>query len=563
MRRLATHLLIATLYVSGISGALAQTLPTPSDNPVAAVNALAPDKKIVLGPIDAPLSLYSHVIKNKLVRGKLKAISLDNKPLTFSLRREPQQGKAILRPNGTWQFESSKDFIGLTDFVITTSDGKASVNTRIVVVTNYKPSRKTYYVDAAKGQDSYNGSEAAPFATLKAAHDISRPGDTILIKNGLYKQSSKEAVVEISRSGLPGAKITYKAYPGHKPVLTSETAWNVILITASYIRVEGLEIKGVADTIDIKDSEALYEKFLDPKTRTWGPESSRINGNGIAVRPANNRAPIYERNIPHHIDIVGNHVHNLAGGGIYTDIADYILIEGNISHDNAWRSIFANSGISLFHSFDVDDNYKTYKNIIRNNIAYNNRSEVKWWAVKKMSDGNGIIVDDLVNGQLKATPYRGRTLVINNIAYNNGGAGLQSYASVNVDMFYNTAYKNSQTPELKYGELFVHSSHNSRIINNIAVTSEHSMINDGFRNEKVIYDNNIYFTDKTPRVLGPNDLQADPLFIDAEKGDFRLKKSSPAIDSATSVIENKIDYAGKKRPFGPKNDRGAMEYQGQ
>ena len=58
-----------------------------------------------------------------------------------------------------------------------------------------------------------------------------------------------------------------------------------MLITASHIRVEGLEISGNARNIDIAESQKLYERFLKPEKRTWEPETSFVNTNGIFVRP--------------------------------------------------------------------------------------------------------------------------------------------------------------------------------------------------------------------------------------------------------------------------------------
>ena len=430
------------------------------------------------------------------------------------------------------------------------------------------PVARVLVVDASTGRDTNPGTEAAPLATLKAAHDITLPGDTVLVRNGRYEQTGIEGVVHITRSGKPGGFITYKPWPGHKPVLAAATAWNVVLITASYIRLEGFEVVGAADRIPMAASEAVYERFIKgPEHQTWGFETSFVNGNGIGVRPINQNAPLADRIVPRHVHIVGNHVHNLAGGGIYTDMADHILIEGNHVHDTAWRSIFANSGISLFHSFDTDDDTTSYKNIIRNNRVHNNRSEVKWYVPKKMSDGNGIIVDDLRNTQIKARPYKGRTLVVGNVAYDNGGAGIQVFSSDNVDVVHNTVANNSLMPPLNYGELYVHNAANVRVLNNIAVSSATSHINGTGKGDPrtvdVVYDHNVYFGPVAPVVVGPNDRVADPRFIDFAARNLRLRADSPAIDAAGGPalgVKLGLDLDGRPRTSGGKADRGAYEH---
>jgi hypothetical protein len=565
LRRYSRFLLITGLFAGSspmnVTSAFSQEPPAASVSSAssAPVTADAPPSNGLF----APLWLYKDVQLGTAVVGQTEASVQKPAKITFSITREPKYGAVKLDDGNKdgWVYTPQKDYIGYDEFQVTSTDGVESKATRIVIFLNYAPSKKTYYVDVNKGNDRNPGSEEKPFASIQAAADVTLPGDTVLIKNGTYLEVSKEGVVEIKRSGLPGAMITYKAYPGHKPVLTAKTAWNAVLITGSYIRVEGLEIAGVADTIPVEESEALYESFLVKKD--WGLSTSRLCGNGIGVRPVNNNAPLGERIVPRHIEIVGNHVHHVAGGGIYTDVADYILIENNLTHHNAMRSIFANSGISIFHSFDVDNNTTDYKNIIRNNISHSNETKVKWWVTKKFSDGNGIIVDDLKNTQIKGKPYRGRSLVINNISYNNGGAGYQSYSSENVDLFHNVAYKNGLTPDFvgnrAYGELWVHSATNVRAMNNIMVTSENSMINDKHKNQNVIYDYNVYHTSKKPRALGQNDIQADPMFVDPANGDFRLKAGSPAIDSGAPV-NVKMDFDGKSRKAGNAPDRGAFEF---
>lgn len=524
--------------------------------------ALSPGAPPLTPALWAPHALYAEAAVGTRLSGRIDARSHYGNPLRYTVSKPPAHGRAEVKADGAWTYRPAANYIGRDHFEVTSDDGVQPQATRIVLHLNHAPTRRTWVVDAAAGNDRNPGTERAPLASIQAAHDLTRPGDTVLIRNGLYLETSPEAVVHIARSGLPGAPITYKAFPGHKPVLTARTAWNAVLVTASYIRVEGLEVAGAVDDIDIKDSEAAYERFIDPARRTWGPETSRVSSNGIAVRPINNNAPLAERLVPHHVEIVGNHVHHVPGGGIYTDIADHILIEGNLTHDCARRSIFANSGISLFHSFDVDADVTSYKNVIRNNVARHNRAEVKWYVTKKMSDGNGIIVDDLRNTQIKGQPYRGRTLVVNNVSHDNGGAGIQVFSADNVDLAYNTTANNSLTPGLNYGELWAHRTTRVRIVNNVAMASATSLLNDTDKNYDVAYAHNVWFGPNRPRVMGAGDVFADPLFENFEARDLRLQAGSPAVDSGFPAFGVTADLKGQQRPAGVRPDRGAFERQG-
>jgi Bacterial Ig domain/Right handed beta helix region len=499
------------------------------------------------------------------ISGRIDAKGEAGTPLSFTVSIAPTHGRVTLAGAGQdgWTYRPNRGFVGPDRFEITVSQGTKTSKTKVVVLTNIAPTNRTYYVEAGRGSDTNRGTrESQPLATIQAAADRAGPGDTILIKNGTYLEANDEAVAHIRRSGAPGAPITFKAFPGHKPVLSVTRSWNHVLITGSYIRVEGLTVRGNADKIDIAQSNAVYERFLDPAKRTWGPETSFVNTNGIFVRPENSTAPAFEQFTPRHIEIIGNHVSHVPGGGIATDMADYIIIANNVVHDNAYRSVFANSGISIFHPQDTDGNYTDYKNIIKNNVAYRNRVEVKWWVLKRLSDGNGIIVDDTDNSQIKGIPYKGRSLIANNIAFENGGAGVQSYSSQNVDVFYNTLYRNTLTPELNWGQIVMRVTKNGRVMNNIVVTEPGERPNEADRTTNVVYDYNLYFGTEIPPVMGPNDIIADPKFVDVSNADklgLRLAPGSPAANSGTPIAGIDRDLTGGPRVLGTGPDRGAFE----
>ncbi|MCH9680073.1 MAG: right-handed parallel beta-helix repeat-containing protein [Deltaproteobacteria bacterium] len=73
----------------------------------------------------------------------------------------------------------------------------------------------TYYL-AVDGDDADPGTEAAPFGSFGHAIDTAAPGDTILVRGGVYLLDTS---IEIDKSGTPGAPINLWAHAGETPVL--------------------------------------------------------------------------------------------------------------------------------------------------------------------------------------------------------------------------------------------------------------------------------------------------------------------------------------------------------
>ncbi|MFF4981252.1 right-handed parallel beta-helix repeat-containing protein [Streptomyces sp. NPDC001046] len=405
-----------------------------------------------------------------------------------------------------------------------------------------------YYVSSSMGSDTYDGRSASrPFKTIQKAADQTLPGDTVYIMNGTYRDVTPEGVVQVTRSGAPGKPITYRPLPGHKPVIAPVTGWNgIVLIGASYITITGLDIRGDSDNLRLEDAEVGSK-----------PTGPAFNTNCIYIREdsASGRTS-------HHVTVRNNHIWDCPGAGVGSTYADHLLIEHNRVHSNAWYSAFATSGISVLTPVDVDDK-PGYKIIIRKNVVHDNESKVKWYVCSCYSDGNGIIVDQTLHRGGTGTPYKGRILVENNLAFDNGGSGIHSFSSANVDIVHNTAYMNSRGREINYPNIGAWHSSNVRLLNNISVARPGKPTNFTFENTDVVYDYNIYYGGTAPMVRGPHDVIADPRLVapgtDSRHADFRLAAGSPAIDSGVAT-STRTDHAGTPRPLGTGWDRGAYEF---
>ncbi len=430
---------------------------------------------------------------------------------------------------------------------------------------------------SGSGDDSGDGkSPKTAFRTLQKAAGLVKPGDQVLIGNGVYTDSGTgngSAVLLVEASGRPDAWITWKAYPGTRPEIRPR-GWSGILVTGSYHVFEGLSVIGANDSLTLLD--ALADAKKERATPVY-------NTNGIFVE--GRRKKPEEK--PHHVIIRNCVIGKCGGGGIALIETDYITVEDCKVFNNAWYMRYAGSGITTLNNWAFDD-APGYHIIIQRNFVWNNKSLVPWERTGKLSDGNGILLDvtDLarggatnpnadsvvkpaltqtaaaatVNARPKRPEWKGRALIANNVSTYNGGSGIHVFRTKYVDIINNTTYFNGSV--VGYQELFPNASEDVVILNNIIVPRPGGKVTSNNRNTNIKWDYNLYPTDQKV-FKGANDIVADPMFLkiesDPTKGDFRLAKGSPAINSGSSELTQLKDIKANARPKGSGGDRGAFE----
>ena len=423
---------------------------------------------------------------------------------------------------------------------------------------------KNYYVSSKFGNDRFLGtSRIKPKKTIQNAIDVAKPGDYVLVMNGIYTNDCPSCnVVVLTKGGLPGRYITLSSCAGEHPVIKFD-GWAGILVTngASYINIIGLEVEGGNSKINLKDALKQPHSCENKK----GDFDAKYNGNGIAITGV-------AKKFSHHITISRNIVHDCSGGGIGATHADYINVNDNLVYNNAWFSLFGTSGISFYQFYNYD-NGRNYHNRIERNKCYNNKSMVPGIKSCVITDGNGIIIDDFRNWQNqekpKVKPYQSRTLIANNICWFNGGTAIHTFQSDHVDIVNNTAYCNSQSKEARVGEILPGGSGDIQIVNNIIVVDSLNAINSNFISKHIIYSHNLHYNVTNPAntdavmynqtcVIGKN-----PLFVSPGNtltADFRIKAGSAAIGKGNQILYSPLDITGKKRRMGRAPDIGAYQF---
>lgn len=112
---------------------------------------------------------------------------------------------------------------------------RTAVTLVLLVLTAASASASTYYM-SPQGRDGASGrTPEEAWATFRHAFERLGPGDTLLLMNGVYRQS-----LAPRRSGEPGRPITIRALNDGMALIDGEFRRNPVWITQDYITIEGI-----------------------------------------------------------------------------------------------------------------------------------------------------------------------------------------------------------------------------------------------------------------------------------------------------------------------------------
>ncbi len=378
------------------------------------------------------------------------------------------------------------------------------------------------------GSDSNKGDVDSPFKTFYKAGSVLQAGDTLYVRGGIYNDFITDGINSGTGWDRP---ITYKAYPGERPVLRPTVRNNVVRFNSNaYIVIDGL----VLDAILFADYELPVVKVTSNAHHIRIINSELMNSlNGMGLQASGPRGD--------HVEVINCDIHDngqVAIGsqnhGIYLS-SPHCLIENNRFYRNSTWHIHGYSGNS--------DN-----TIVRGNLFYDADGAIlisngsHWLVANNVIEnggrGTGIAIRDYV-------PIE-NTRILNNTIYEcvvgisvaENSAGVTDTSVIN-----NIIYKN------RLGGLIISAGASGTLVRNNLIAKSPtsfgaSILNSGMSTQ--LFDNFL-------------DGNYDPMFVNPLDRNFQLQENSTAINTGMPLVDVFTDFLGTDRPQGKFFDRGAFE----
>jgi parallel beta-helix repeat protein len=419
-------------------------------------------------------------------------------------------------------------------------------------------------VVATWGNDANAGTATAPWRTLQKAANTAPAGSTVLVHAGTYSPFT------MTRSGASGAPIVIKGYPGEaRPVVAAAGARDVIrLSNVRYVTISGFEVSGAAGgsysgsgiRVENQSSNIVLSNNNVHDNRTWGIHvhsstnvtitDSDVSHNevGIQVSYAGAGVVISDNAVHHQDKMITNDStpgnDSGAVGLVFLKTVGPVLASNNdvwgnraVSIDYGWDGgafeIYGASGVTISgnRAWDndvvletgTDSSMQCSNNVFVRNVAWGATTQGRSYGVYLRCAQNMLIANNTLTNLYQwvyaistSSGYSARIdglQIRNNVHVMSSGKiyGIDTAVPSSVVVNHNLDYV---LPGAAIGSMYGHGSTSS-----LATFTSWS----GF---------------------DANGIAADPRFVNAAAGDYRLASGSPAIDRGVHLSGVTDGYNG-------------------
>jgi PKD repeat protein len=421
-----------------------------------------------------------------------------------------------------------------------------------------------WYVDGSVSTSGNGTDWAQAFKTLQEAVDAIPDKGEIWIKQGTYVLSSS---IDIKKpvaiyGGFAGFETDKSQRDWDANVTTIKE--DIDFYSADGTIVDGFSMSGIAvyDTNGITITHCQFDRRITAEnTENLAITNCQLKKWGFYGYDS---------------DVTVSHSIFLEGAGVNTEYSNMTVAHSTFSHSNIDNKY--NSSMILSHSSFDETEIFNYESEFTITDAHISNSGIDNDRFSVLTIENGKFSNSEISNSYSMAEFT-------NCSFD--GKGIYSFRST-VSLT-NCTVSNMTGTAIANGETFLYITHGTFYNNGTAISNAASergassvditnsifwkngtaIINDPGEFEwgsvKIAYSN-IFDGGYEGEGIeeGEGNINADPLFVDAASGNFRLKANSPAIDTGTSDEEAPTtDIEGNPRPFGNGYDMGAYEYHNQ
>jgi hypothetical protein len=566
---------------------------------------------------------YAQTVVGQTVRFTAKVARSANAKVVWQVDNATGGGKTAgtITPAGAYTAPAALPApASATVTAVSAADPAASATATVTLLA--RPAKGRTLFVAPNGNDANPGTKNAPFRHIRHAAKLARAGDTVLVRQGVYRELVSPPFSGNATLGF----ITFASYPGETATIDGTglpiPGGQSGLFTISdqgYLIVEGFEIRNYSTNrlsevpIGIyvqgagRNIELINNHVHDIATRArTTPSQCGSDAFGITVDGTS---------APEAIDglvVSGNEIDHL-----HTGCSETVSVDGNVEHfaitsnrihddDNIGIDAIGFEGVSPDPAFD-----QARDGEIRGNTVYKITSFGNPDYGPQFSAG-GIYVDggtritieqNLVHhvdlGIELASEHRGRVTshvtARNNVIYADNSNGISiggfdpgSGGTDHCTIVNNTLF-GDDTKRTVSGEFQIqfHAT-NNLFANNIAYAAAQALMINNFTTSEAnpaVVDHNLYDSSagaaasvwiwdgvshqgfakyRAATGLDAHSRFADPRFVSTgTPPDFRLMRGSPAEGAGTDLgaaMLGRVDFAGNPRVSGGKVDIGAYQH---